>query len=250
MKHGLPIVRRLPVCIRTARQSTVNVMIALLAMAVLLPVAGSSVAGVGRHGRLFIGDMKADRVRGVQLSAAGGPNIYPSPHVFRFPDAVLGAPGCLLYHPGQCVAFSRAYGAGQTAGTYKYYFQQFEYGVHPRGLMARTVMASYYVGLFNSEADADISNGNSISMAPRSLVVDGWVVEGDRNLTTGYNPASRVCAFRSARTYRNLSLSVDVIASPAAVPCKRTRAWILKADRVINQALEAYIAGPRPDDQG
>jgi hypothetical protein len=79
-------------------------------------------------------------------------------------------------------------------------------------------MASYYVGTFNSEADADISNGNSISMAPQNLVVDGWVVEGYKDLTTGYDPATRVCDFRSARTYRNLSLSVDVSASPVAAP--------------------------------
>jgi hypothetical protein len=104
MKHGLPIVGRLPVCLKAARQSawfgnmltiqgaaeaastqndalifdvrranchhiprremnharqsTVNVMTALLAMAVLLPVAGSSVASAGRHGRLSIGDMR------------------------------------------------------------------------------------------------------------------------------------------------------------------------------------------------
>ncbi len=181
--------------------------------------------------------------------ASDAPSIYPPPHTFRFPDSILGSQGCLTQpYPG-CKSFDRHYAKNVRGNGDELFYQSFQYGVKPLGVSAQYPFAYYAVNIFDSTSDAQLSNGNSISMAPADLFVDSWLVIGGESDSsqwhTGYVPSVHKCVFNSVRTYRNLSMSVYVSALPVSGPCVRTRQWILLADRTLYNAAVAYANGPQ-----
>lgn len=181
-------------------------------------------------------------------------SIYPPPSLFRFADSVIGPRACLPSAPSVCYSFLRQYQSGQTAGNVTLNHDTYLFAVKPSGVVAPHVAASYQVELYNNSSDAGLSEGNSITMAPKSLFVDEWLLVGNEqdnaDMQSGYASTQRTCSFASVRTYRNLTLAVYVKAYPVTPPCRHTRQWILRADTAIDHALAAYVARPEPDEQG
>ncbi len=176
-------------------------------------------------------------------------SIYPPPHVFRFPDNILGPRGCLTVpYPG-CQSFARHYDKHVRGNGAELFYQSFQYGVKPLGISDASSFAYYGVNIFDSTSDAQLSNGNSISMAPPDLFVDGWLVMGGESdpsqWHTGYIPSIHKCVFSSVRTYRNLSMFAYVSVLHVSPPCTHTRHWILLADRILYNAAVAYANGPQ-----